>query len=222
MAHIDRTTTTFGEAAAIIAICFGWPIMVSTLSVVRGFQNVAFTDAGFIGLMVMEAVFAAIALLILRVRKYSIFSLYPAPSLRGAGLAVLLFIASWLVSFVLVTFFATTGQPEQPISKMMETASVSLPTLVLTALVNGAYEEIFLLGFLLRGLRGYGLSVALGISLLVRVLYHLYQGPLGAVSVLGFGLVLSIYYIRTGSLFPAVFAHVLADIVPFIIQSMSI
>jgi membrane protease YdiL (CAAX protease family) len=90
-----------------------------------------------------------------------------------------------------------------------------MPTLVAVSIVNGAFEEVFLLGFLLRGLRAYGLSVAIGSSLLIRMLYHVYQGPIGVLSVLGFGVVLSLYYIRGGSLFSVVFAHVLADIIPF-------
>lgn len=84
------------------------------------------------------------------------------------------------------------------------------------AIVNGAYEEVFLLGFLMRGLRRFGASNAIGVSLLVRLLHHMYQGPLGALSVLVFGGVLSIFYWRKGQLFPAVFAHVLAHIVPFL------
>jgi membrane protease YdiL (CAAX protease family) len=104
----------------------------------------------------------------------------------------------------------------EPLERLMGGTPIGLPTLVLLGVVNGAYEEIFLLGFLLRGLRGYGLSLAIGVSLLVRVLYHLYQGPLGAVYVGVFGLVLSFSYVAIGRLFPAVFAHAVADIVPFI------
>lgn len=82
--------------------------------------------------------------------------------------------------------------------------------------MNGAYEEVFLLGFLLRGLRGYGLGMALGVSLLVRMLYDLYQGPLGAASVFAYGAVVSLYFVSSNRLFPVVFAHALGDIVPFI------
>jgi membrane protease YdiL (CAAX protease family) len=79
-----------------------------------------------------------------------------------------------------------------------------------------AHMKIFLLGFLIRGLRRYGLAVALGASLLVRVLYHTYQGPLGAMWVLVFGAVLSVYFIESGKLFPAVVAHAIADVAPFL------
>lgn len=91
--------------------------------------------------------------------------------------------------------------------------------LVTLGIVNGTHEEVFLLALLLRGLRRYGLPVALGISLLVRLSYHLYQGPLGAVYVTMFGLVLSLYYVASGKLFPVVIAHALWDIIPFVLHS---
>lgn len=163
----------------------------------------------------MEVVSGATALLLLYTRGYDLSGLYPRPSLAGAGVGIGLYVATLIAAWLAVAPFVAS-QPAQPIDALMSNASLSLSTLVAVALVNGAYEEIFLLGFLLRGLRGYGLSFALGVSLLVRLLYHLYQGPLGAVSVLAFGLVLSLYYIRTNALFPAVFAHVLADIIPFV------
>jgi membrane protease YdiL (CAAX protease family) len=204
-----RTTTTPVEAASVSAICFGWAIITSSQSVAAGFQSSSFTDSNMLGLIGMEVVFGAIALLLLYARGY------PSPSLAGLGLGVGLYIASLMTSWVAVAPFAAS-QPSQPIDALVSSASVSLSSVIAVALVNGAYEEVFLLGFLLRGLRGYGLSIALGVSLLVRVLYHLYQGPLGAVSVLAFGLVLSLYYIRSNALFPVVFAHVLADVIPFV------
>jgi membrane protease YdiL (CAAX protease family) len=210
-----RTTTTPVEAASVSAICFGWAIITSSQSVAAGFQSSSFTDSNMLGLIGMEVVFGAIALLLLYARGYSVSNLYPNPSLAGLGLGVGLYIASLMTSWVAVAPFAAS-QPSQPIDALLSSASVSLSSVIAVALVNGAYEEVFLLGFLLRGLRGYGLSIALGVSLLVRVLYHLYQGPLGAVSVLAFGLVLSLYYIRTNALFPVVFAHVLADVIPFV------
>ena len=101
---------------------------------------------------------------------------------------------------------------------MTREATLTLPANVLMAMVNGTYEEVFLLGFLVRGLRGWGLSSALGTMLLVRVMYHLYQGPIGALWVFGIGLTFGIYYVRSGNLWPPVFAHVLWDIVPFVFR----
>jgi membrane protease YdiL (CAAX protease family) len=138
----------------------------------------------------------------------------PAPTLKGCAQGIGIFFAAWIVGLILVLPFS--DQPEQPYVHMIDDARVTVPVVVVMAMVNGAFEEVFLLGFLVRGLRGFGLSVPVGVMLLVRVLYHLYQGPVGMVWVLGIGLVFGLYFIRTNRLWPPVFAHVLWDIVPFL------
>ena len=55
-----------------------------------------------------------------------------------------------------------------------------------------------------------------GVVLLVRVLCHLYQGPVGASAMLAYGGVEGLYYARWRNAWPAVFAHIIWDIVPFL------
>jgi membrane protease YdiL (CAAX protease family) len=210
-----RTTTTPGEAAAIVVLCFGWFIVGSAYAVSAGFKSGAYSEAGTVGLVSLEVLLGVTALYVLRSRGFDVPSLYPRPSLAGIGGGALLYMAAAGAAWLALMPF-DVGQYSEPLERLMGGAPIGLPVLVLLGVINGAYEEIFLLGFLVRGLRGYGLSVAIGVSLLVRVLYHLYQGPLGAVYVGMFGLVLSLSYVATGKLFPAVFAHAVADIVPFI------
>lgn len=106
-----------------------------------------------------------------------------------------------------------------PVGEMLARAHPSLVVLVLVAIVNGAYEEVFLLGFLQRALQHFGPAIAVGAPLLVRILYHTYQGPIGVSSVFGYGLVVGgFFFWRAGAVFPVVFAHILADIVPFILR----
>lgn len=217
----SRILTTPGEAIIITLICFGVPILNSVYAMLTGFPSersggaAVFTDSAMIWLIVSEVVMASAALSILRIRRYAIGSLYPHPTLFGTIAGIALFIASWLFGWMLVGPFVTP-HAQQPIDHMLRQSSLSLPVVIAVAMVNGTYEEMFLLGFLLRGLRGFGVSVALGAMLLIRVLYHLYQGPIAALWVLGAGLVFGLYYLRTGVLWPSVFAHILWDIVPFV------
>jgi membrane protease YdiL (CAAX protease family) len=213
-----RSTTTPLEAAVVVTICFGLSIFASLHAVANGFRSTGtFTDASLMWLIVSEIVLACAALGFLRLRGFAISSLLPTPSLRGGIVGLALFFGAWLVGSLLVTPFAA-GQPEQPIDRMMAEATFSMPVIVVMALVNGAFEEVFLLGFLARALRGFGLGVALGVPTLVRVSYHLYQGPLGAMWVFAVGLVFALYFARTVQLWPPVFAHVLWDIVPFVLR----
>jgi hypothetical protein len=211
-----RTITTPLEAIGITALCFGWFILGSFAAVQAKYQSRAsFSDEGFVGLILFELVVGSIAIYVLRRRGFSVMSLYPAPSISGAGLGVLLYIAAAFAGWAVTAPFSSAAYQE-PLERLMPGGAINLVTLVALGLVNGAYEEIFLLGFLARGLRGYGLPVALGVPLLVRLLYHLYQGPLGATSVLAYGAVVSLYFVASERLFPVVFAHAVGDIVPFL------
>ncbi len=206
---------TPAEALSIITICFGWFIYSALQSTSGPGQNAAFNDGALLYIVSLELVFGSLALLVLRWRKWSIFDLFPHPTALGCGIGVLLYIAAIPASWIAMAPFY---EPHllQPLRDLVPQQRPSLAIVIGLAMVNGLYEEVFLLGYLLRGLRNRGLVFALGASLLVRILYHVYQGPLGAASVLAFGLVVSLYYIRSQSLWPAVFAHTLADILPFV------
>ncbi len=197
----------------VTAICFGLFILVAFQAMGAGFPDAQFTDAGNFNLVGLELVLGACALLYLHGRGFDIGSLYPAPtwsgSLLGLGVCALCVVAAW----VAMALFHTPGPAEMV---DISFAAVSPASAVALAVVNGSYEEIFLLGVLVRGLRGFGLSVAVGLPLLVRVLYHVYQGPLGVVSVAAAGLVMTLSYVATGRLWPAVLAHMLLDLLPMV------
>jgi membrane protease YdiL (CAAX protease family) len=210
-----RTNLSIHEAAVVSAICFGLFIVWSTQAVLSGFPEARFSDSGDAWMALVEAVLAASALLYLRARSFDVWSLYPQPDLRGTLFGLGLFVAAWLAGVIATAPFMSPGGPSQVTE--FSFSGVSIASTVLFAMANGAFEEVFLLGVLVRGLRAYGLSIAIGVPLLVRLLYHLYQGPLGAVWVLAFGLTFTLFYIRNSRLWPAVFAHTLWDIVPVVL-----
>ena len=176
-----------------------------------GFPSAQFSDGRNLRIVCVEVVLAAAALLFLRARKHDIRPLYPEPTLCGALLGVGLFFVCGLVGEIVTAPFHT---PENPGIIEFSFSGVTLSSTILMAMVNGTFEEIFLLGVLVRGLRGFGLSVAIGFPLLVRLLYHLYQGPVGVLWVSVFGVTLSLTYLKTSQLWPPVLAHILWDIVP--------
>jgi membrane protease YdiL (CAAX protease family) len=204
-----------GEAIAIVAICFGWFIWLSVAAVFSGFPTGGtFNDGSLLELILYECAFGAAALILLKLRGYALSELLPAPSRAGCIAGILLCVVATLAaSMVGAQAAVLAGYGSQPIDAMVAQSHPSLWVVIALSAVNGLYEEIFLLGYLVRGFRSHGAALALGISLLVRLLYHLYQGPIGAVSVLVFGALVSLFYWRTQALWPVVVAHALADIV---------
>ena len=100
-AAAGRTETTAGEAITVMAICFGWAILLSLHAVAAGFPAPGgFSDAGGLVMVVIELACAAIALAVLRHRRYAISSLMPRPSWGDSAIGAWL----WPMVFVHVLF----------------------------------------------------------------------------------------------------------------------
>jgi uncharacterized protein len=80
-------------------------------------------------------------------------------------------------------------------------------------LINPFFEEVFVCGYVMTALkRADNPWAAINTSVAIRMLYHLYQGPKGVLSIIPFGLIFGFSYARTGRLWPLVIAHSIADL----------
>ncbi len=204
------------EAFSIVLVVFGL-FIASSLDAAANWRPggaSGFTDASFDSLVGMELFFGAIALLLLRARAYPLRTLVPQASSRGAVEGAFICLAILALDRLLGVMLPSVGTT--PIDEMLATTSVTWSSTIPAMVVNGVYEEVFLMGYLTRGLRRYGASTALGITLFVRLLYHSYQGPIGLLSVCLVGLAFGLWFQRTGRLFPLVFAHIAIDLVAFL------
>ena len=81
-------------------------------------------------------------------------------------------------------------------------------TILLVAVAGPAAEEIFLRGFVLTGLlKRFGIRRALLLSSLMFGLFHIDPGAI--VPTFALGLMLGWVYLKTRSIWPAIFAHAL-------------
>lgn len=215
MREAQARSATPLDIAAVTFICFGWFIFASVIAVMDGFPADGFTDLDFFELIVQEVILSLFALGYLRLRGYPLARLIPVPDAMGTLHGIALLLAAWLVSLVFESAFASAASGAEVVDEIMKGSHVSLGAVIAVSSVNGVYEEVFLLGFLQRAFARSGPHFAVGAALLVRLLYHLYQGPAGAASVVGWGMVLGYYYAKSGKLWPAVFAHIATDIAAF-------
>lgn len=198
----------------LVAISFGWFILASVWAALDGFPSsaAAFSDASLIGLMVTELILGTMALGFLRYRGHALKELLPSPDWRGCLEGAILCGVAIVACAAANALLPSRPGAVEPVAQMLANARPSMVVLLAVSVLNGLYEETFLLGYLVRGFAAFGASFAVGLSVLVRVLYHLYQGPAGAVSIVVFGTILAAVYWRTRRLWPAVVAHTLTDI----------
>jgi membrane protease YdiL (CAAX protease family) len=92
--------------------------------------------------------------------------------------------------------------------------SFSLGTVLTLSAVNAIFEELFVCAYLVAALEPMiGVARALSASIALRLLYHLYQGPLAVLVIVPLGLVYTLWFVRTRRLWPLVIAHAVTDMI---------
>jgi uncharacterized protein len=205
------------EIVIVSAVCFGLFIAGSLSTVAGGWTaQRQLDDQTLISLLFTEAILAALALVILRTRSYPILRLRPTPTWTNTGLGIVLAAAGYLAWVVAYLVVAPSNASDQPISHMIGAGRRSMELVLVVSVANGLYEEMFLLGYMMDALRRSGASIAIGVTCLVRLFYHLYQGPVGALSITVWGLVGGVFYWRTKRLWAVIVAHELMDFVALV------
>ena len=210
-----QQTSAF-EFALVVAIFSGWFIFSSVNAVLTGFPNPSISNKDAYALVVLEFVAFSVAASVLWSRGWRLEDFRPRVTWWFTGLGAVLFGVTLMVNlpFFLVDDGALAGKAF--VQEFGKSISISLPVALLLSVVNGAFEEFFLSRYIVEALAHYGAAIALGCSALIRVTYHLYQGPLGAVSVLLFGVVVTGFYWRYRQIWPVMVAHMLADFVALV------
>jgi membrane protease YdiL (CAAX protease family) len=141
--------------------------------------------------------------------------------LRFSGRAILAGLALAIASLLLYWFTALTVASFVPAYRPLEAISRQwagpVALIVIGVVVNAVYEELLVTGYVVSALAKKGAAYAIIASTLLRVLGHLGQGPLAALSVVPIGLLFGTVYWRTRSLWPLLVASALLNVVSVLV-----
>jgi membrane protease YdiL (CAAX protease family) len=153
----------------------------------------------------------------LRIRGWTLEKLGLSVTLRGTlygiGLLVVTYgmligiqqLAGWLLPLDMKAAEARYPTPA---------ADLNMNLVFLVSTVNGIFEEVFVAGYIITALTPVrGAWTGINVSTGVRLLYHLYQGPIGILTVVPLGLLFGYVYSRTRLLWALILAHILIDII---------
>lgn len=216
------------ELLLVCAVAFGGGLLYSLFAVVTGSNLQRYDLMGgaartFYGLFEQ---FTALALLV-----YVLFR--QGRSLRDIGLsftwkdlprslllALVAVVVSWVWAWTLYYgVIAVTGHPPQTKAGNMGflqggAESWTLYPILVYVLVNPWMEELLVRAFVMTEVRALTgrVGAAVAASVAVQVGYHFYQGVYPALSYLLLFLTFSLYYVRSGRIFPVILAHLYFDI----------
>lgn len=202
------------EIALVLTVTFGFFIASSLVAVASGSFQHTMSEAHFVRLLSIEVVLGCLGLLILHARGWNLerlgVSFPPRALFEGLGLLV----AAWLM-YVMVAVLAgmllrLDGRGATPV---LLGRDVQPFTAVAVSVLNPVYEELFVLGYLVTAIqRNRSDTFAINVSIAIRLAYHLYQGPIAAISIVPMGLVFTFWYVKTRRLGPVIVAHGLLDL----------
>jgi membrane protease YdiL (CAAX protease family) len=137
----------------------------------------------------------------------------PRGVLQGMGLAAAAFAAT-KASFLLASSIAEASVPAVIAEIPATTGILPMMAMLGAAVVKAVFEEVLVCGYVVQSLRGrFGIALAANASIALRMSFHLYQGPAAFLGYAVFGLVFTLFYVRTGRLWPLIVAHALLAVV---------
>lgn len=144
-----------------------------------------------------------------RPQRTATLAFVPRDVLRALGLWCMALIALWCSALVWRTVAPNV------LADALGVQIVGRPSagiVVLLSAINAVVEEFLWLGLGVAALRRYGLGFACIVSVALRTMLHIYQGPLALIAILPLGVVYTAYYVRTRRIWPVVLAHCLQDL----------
>lgn len=204
------------EFLIVIVWAFGQFIFSSILSIGTA-RTALYNNQALASVLVAEVLQFAFLVWFLRVRGWTLEKVSFKVTTRGTGLGLGLAVATYAL-FIVTQLI---GEHLLPIDMKAAAAlypkgakDLDLQLVFITSVVNGLYEELFVAGYIITALAPVrGLWTAVNVSTGVRLLYHLYQGPIGILTIVPLGILYGWVYVRTRALWPLVVAHVAIDVV---------
>jgi membrane protease YdiL (CAAX protease family) len=204
------------EFLIVVVWAFGQFIFASILSI-GSLSGAAYSNDALISLLIGELLQFVCLVWFLKVRGWTPGKLSLSFTIRGTALGMGLAVATYAM-FTILQLVAAHFLPIE-----MRTAAASYPqaskdldmqVVFIASVVNGVYEELFVAGYVITAMSPVrGPWVAINVSTGIRLLCHLYQGPIGILTIVPMGILYGWVYVRTRALWPLIVAHILIDVV---------
>ncbi|MDE2183379.1 MAG: CPBP family intramembrane metalloprotease [Alphaproteobacteria bacterium] len=198
------------EFAVVVTGAFGLFIAISLLAFLHPRKGLLLADVSLLRITIFEGVMLVVLGLFLRRRGWTLARLTASSRWYDIFVAIALavaahyaYFAAWYaVADITPALLRIAGDTRIGGSRLMPAVIVA------NAVVNGLYEEVFVTAYVITALKErIGVTLALNVSVAIRLLYHLNLGVAGILMIIPMGLIFGYWYVRTHRLWPLVISH---------------
>ena len=204
------------ESSVVLLLAFGLPVVASLYAVVSQERSTPpITSPHLLRLLASELIIGALIAYLLKTRAWTFSRLGLLPARRDLAWGLVLIVASYFAYYAVWFAVANlwSGFAHAVASTHLVARGIPLPVSVAVSIVNPIFEEVFVCAYVIAALKDrFGTTAAINVSMAIRLVCHLYQGPVGVVSIVPIGLVYGFYFARTGRLWPVILAHGVEDL----------
>jgi uncharacterized protein len=210
-----RNLSATAEFLLIVFLCLGVQSKWAVRAIIRHSKGTAprhvkLGNAGVLRVVILELLCLSAALWIGSVRGWSLATFGLRISWAGTLAGILLYAALIAVTAVCRAALRVL-RIEAPSDFIF--SGITLPFVILLAIVNPFFEETVESGYFIHALQGLGMWPAVLASALFVGFLHAYLGFTDVMTLVFWRIVIGLVYWRWRQLWPLVIAHSLADIV---------
>lgn len=201
-----RRLSPRAELVLVNLICFGPFAAMSLMGVWKRETTLLYDDRRLWTIIGIELVCGTLAVLLLRARgwKLSDFGLRISMPLTIAGM--LLFIgANITIAILFEAFRAMSGT--DPSALTTPVAEATWFPFLLFILIDPLYEETFEVAYNVEATKIDGAAFGITLSATIRLVCHLYQGPIAPLTILPLGIIFAAVYWKWRRVWPLAVAH---------------
>lgn len=202
------------ELAMVLLLGFGLFIYSSTRSlffIASASHNTvlySITSLGSYTIVIYELIALSLISYILKIRGWTLKDFNLQLTVRLFYVALLLMILRNFIGGISIKIFESLHVTDAKVlSQVQYGLQADWISIVLIVVINSVFEEFLLVGYLFKRLEAFHPVVIIGCGILIRMLFHSYQGPMMFFSIIPLGLVYGYYYYRYRKIWPLVIAH---------------
>ena len=209
------------EFITVISLCFGYSIFGSVVIFINlllsnPFIGIPFSNATIISTVIYEIIILITIYYFLKTRDNSIELKNNTNILSLIGFSILLLIVYYAIYFIIINSICYLLSTDNLaiISHSYIKNGLNIYLIFILSIVNPVFEETIVVGYVITVLSSRKSNMyAINVSVLIRMLYHLYQGPIGAITMIPMGLIFAFAYVKWKNIWPLIIAHGILDFV---------